>query len=260
MNLISYNDKKLPIEDLETIGLATGGQLLLNVDDLKALLSGRRTGLLQLNNLQAENIHIKTLDAKISLQPDENGKLDLVIHPVYRKAVTPDFLEDIEAQQLQKGEVENFLKTTIDNKGNKKELLVEYDADTREFIVSDTEKILVPDMVNGEFLTPAQKANYRKGKEVELPDQTVFKYSGKDTHGIRSNKLALIASVLIDGGLSYVLYKGLNALFNKKRDPKEAAKQSPAFQSALKDMQNRQKQQEFPPINLTYGQEEGNSR
>ncbi|WPU99113.1 DUF4099 domain-containing protein [Mucilaginibacter sp. cycad4] len=259
MNLISYNENKLPIDDLETIGLAAGGQLLLNVDDLKALLSGRRTGLLQLDNLQAENIRIQTLDAKLSLQPDATGKLDLVIHPVYRKAVTPDFLEENEAQLLQSGEVENFLKITIDNIGNKKELLVEYDSETREFIVSDTEKILAPDMVNGEFLTPAQKENYRKGKEVELPDSTTFNYSGKDIHGIRSNKLALVASILIDGGLSYVLYKGLNALFNKKRDPKEAAKQSPAFQSALKDMINRQQPEDQHFINF-YSQEEGNSR
>lgn len=247
MNLISYNEDKLPIEDLETIGLAAGGQLLLNVDDLKALLSGRRTGLLQLHDLHAENLHIKSLDAKISLMPGENGKLDLLIHPVYRKAVTPSFLEDNEAKLLQKGEVENFQKITIDDKGNKKELLVEYDADTREFIVSDTDKILVPDMVNGEFLTPAQKENYRKGKQVELPDHTVFNYSGGDIHGIRSNKLALIASVLIDGGLSYVLYKGLNALFNQKRDLKEAEKLSPGYHNAVKDMEN-QRRQSFPHI------------
>lgn len=258
MNLISYNENKLPIEDLETIGLAAGGQLLLNVDDLKALLSGRRTGLLQLHNLQAENVHIKTLDAKISLAPDENGKLDLLIHPVYRKAVTPSFLEDNEAALLQKGEVENFQKITIDDKGNKKELLVEYDADTREFIVSDTEKILAPDMVNGEFLTPAQKENYRKGKQVELPDHTVFNYSGKDTHGIRSNKIALIASILIDGGLSYVLYKGLNALFNKKRDSKEAEKLSPGYHNAVKDMQNQQRQA-IPQVERT-GRAEEQSR
>jgi hypothetical protein len=255
MNLISYNENKLPIKDLETIGLAAGGQLLLNVDDLKALLSGRRTSLLQLHDLEAENVHIKSLDAKISLKPDENGKLDLLIHPVYRKAVTPSFLEDNEAQLLQKGEVENYQKITIDDQGNKKELLVEYDPETREFIVSDTEKILAPDMVNGEFLTAAQKENYRKGKQVELPDRTVFNYSGMDTHGIRSNKMALIASVLIDGGLSYVLYKGLNALFNRKRDQKSAEKLSPGYYNAVKDMEN-QKRPSFPHIERSERREE----
>jgi hypothetical protein len=239
MNLINYNDKKLPMKDLETIGLASGGQLLLNIDDLKALLSGRRTSLLELHNLEAENIKIKSLNAKVSLVTAANGKVDLLIHPVYRKSATPDFLDDHEAQQLQKGEVANLLKITIDDKGNKTEKLVEFDADTSEFIVSDTEKILAPDMVNNEFLTPAQKEKYRRGQEVELADQTVFSYSAVDPQGIRANRLALIASVLIDGGLSYLLYKGLNALFNKTRDQKEAAFSSPGYQNALLDMEDQ---------------------
>lgn len=237
MNLISYNENELPIQDLETIGLAANGQLLLNVDDLKALLSGRRTGIMELHDLEAENIKIKSINAKVSLRPNGVGTLDLLIHPIYRKSETPDFLNDNEAQQLQKGEVASLLKITIDDKGNKKELLVEYDADTREYIVSDTEKILAPDMINNEFLTPAQKENYRKGKEVQIADGTNLAYSGVDHHGIRSNKLALVASVLIDGGLSYMVYKGLNMLFNQKREQKNAEKLSPGYYNAVKDME-----------------------
>ena len=67
---------------------------------------------------------------------------------------------------------------------------------------------MAPDMVNGEYLTAAQKENYRKGREVKLADlaNQSCNYSGTDVNGIRSNKLALIASILIDGGLSYMLY------------------------------------------------------
>ncbi|UOE52594.1 DUF4099 domain-containing protein [Mucilaginibacter sp. SMC90] len=228
----------LPLQDLETIGLATGGQLLLNVDDLKALLSGRRTGLMQLQNLEAENIRIKSIDAKISLKPDETGKLNLMIHPIYKKPATPSFLDDNEAHKLEKGEVGNYLKTTTDDKGNKKEILVEYDAETREFIVSDTEKILAPDMVNLQFLTAAQKENYRKGKEVTIADKTTFGYSATDPQGVKANKLALVASILIDGGLTYVVYKGLNMLFNQQRNEVDAAKLSPGYYNAVKDAEN----------------------
>lgn len=65
----------------------------------------------------------------------------------------------------------------------------------------------------------------------------VFK---EGTHGIRSNKLALVASVLIDGGLSYMVYKGLNALFNQKREQKTSDKLSPGYYQALKDIENQQ--------------------
>lgn len=239
MNLVSFHEDDLPIKDLETIGLAAGGQLLLNVDDLKALLSGRRTSLLELHDLETENIKIKSINAKISLKPNEKGKLDLLIHPIYRNGVTPDFLNETEAAQLRKGEVANLLKITLDNHGNKKEMLIEYDPETKEFIVSDTEKILAPDMVNNEFLTPAQKENYRKGKEVQIADGTKFNYSATDHHGIRSNKLALVASILMDGGLSYMVFKGLNAIFNQKREPKAAEKLSPGYYQALKDIENQ---------------------
>jgi len=239
MNLLNFREDDLPVKDLETIGLASGGQLLLNVDDLKALLSGRRTGLLELQDLEADNIKIKSINAKISLKPNETGKLDLLIHPIYRNAVRPEFVNEAEAAQLQKGEVGSLLKITLDNHGKRKEMLIEYDPETKEFIVSDTDKILAPDMVNNEFLTPAQKDNYRKGREVKIADGTKFSYSAVDRQGIRSNRLMLIASLMIDGGLSYMVYKGLNALFNRKRDEKAAAKLSPGYYQALKDIENK---------------------
>lgn len=239
MNLISFKEHELPISELETIGLASAGQLLLNMTDLRALLFGRRTELIHLKNLETESIKIGSIDAKISLKRNEQGKTDLLIHPIYRKPATPDFLDDNDARQLENGEVASLLKVTKDDKGNKKEVLVEYDAETREFIVSDTEKILVPDMVNSEYLTPAQKDNYRKGKAVELADRTVFNYSATDVNGIRSNRLALVASIMIDGGLSYMLYQGLNAAFGKKHDPKEAEYLSPGYYSAVEDLEDQ---------------------
>ena len=143
------------------------------------------------------------------------------------------------AQQLEKGGKANILKVTTDEDGNKKEIVVEFDPETREFIVSDTSKIMVPDMINNESLTPAQKENYRKGKEVALADQTRLQYSATDAQGIRSDKLALVASILIDGGLSYMVYKGLNALFNKERNEEKAAELSPGYYNAVRDMQEQ---------------------
>ena len=176
------------------------------------------------------------------MRKNELGKTELLIHPIYKKPATPDFLDNFEAKQLEKGELPSLLKITKDGKGNTKEVLVEYDKDTREFIVSDTGRIVAPDMINNEFLTAAQKENYRKGKEVKLPDGTRLNYSATDTHGIRSNRIALIASILIDGGLTYVVYRGLNAMFNQKRDDKEAANLSPGYYNAMKDMENRQQE------------------
>jgi hypothetical protein len=231
-----YKRQDLPLGDLQRIGLAAGDQIMLDEDDLKALLAGRRTDMLRLENLSADGVHIPALDAKLSVKPNDAGILELMVHPIYREPETPSFLTDTQAEMLEKGEVPNLPKTIFDGGGHQKEVLVEFDKDTNEFIITDTEKIQAPDMVNGRPLTAEQKERYRKGKEVETEDGTTLQYAATEKQGIRSDKLALIASILIDGGVSFVLYKGLNALFNKKQD-KAPGKN---FDRALQDMSTAQ--------------------
>lgn len=240
MNPIIFNEQELPMEDLETIGIASRGQLLLNEEDLTALLSGRRTNMQHLKNLEAENIRIAAIDAKISLARNPAGKVDVLIHPIYKKPVIPDFLDEAEGLELENGAVNMLWKKVKVTEGKEREYLVEFDEETREFIVSDTEKITAPDMVNSEYLTAAQKENYKKGKEVKIADGTTIQYSGKDVNGVRADRLMLIASILMDGGLSYMMFKGLNAIYGKERDEKEASTLSPGFYNAQQDMQDYQ--------------------
>jgi hypothetical protein len=232
----TYQQEEIPLLDLEKVGLAKNGRLNLQEEDIRALLSGGRTGMLRLENLVADGVHIEALDAKLSLKKTEQGKLDLLVHPIYRRPEVPAFLTDSEAEKLEKGEAVNIEHFKFDEEGKPQDLLIEFDKDTNEFIITDTSKILVPDMVNSEYLSLEQKERYKKGKTVELADGSIFQYSATDKHAIRSNKLALIASVLIDGGLSYVLFKGLNHLFNKKRDEKAAAQNSKGYNLAYENM------------------------
>jgi hypothetical protein len=231
-----FNEKDLPLAELERVGLARDGKLQISRGALQALLSGRRTEMIRLNDLSMDGFQIPELDAKLSLRPDAEGKPELLLHPIYKEADYPEFLTDVEAEELQKGQAVNIWKIIKDEEGQPKDILVEYDPETREFIITDTEKIVVPDFLNSEKLTPEQKEKYRKGKTVELNDGTVLQFSGSDSNGIRSNKLALIASILVDGGFSYMLYKGLHALFGEKQDEKERARMSPGYRQALEDM------------------------
>lgn len=218
-----YNEQLLPMADLERIGLARNGRLSLDEDDLSALLSGRRTDMLRLENLQAAGIHIPVLDAKLSLRPDADGTLELLVHPIYKEITPPYYLTAEEAEELEKGDAVNIDKAITDKEGKTKEILVEFDRETNEFIITDTEQILVPEEINGLPLTPEQKERYRKGKEVETADGTVVQYAATEKQGIRSDRLALLASVLIDGGVSYLLFKGLNTLFNKPQEREPGA-------------------------------------
>lgn len=231
-----FKEKDLPINDLEKIGLAAKSKLLIDVDDLQAILSGNRSDMISLRNLSADGLNIDQLDAKISIKPNANGKLDLMIHPIYKEPNYPSFLTSIEAQELQSGESINISKPTMDDWGNKKEVLVEFDRDTKEFIITDSDKVIVPDLVNNEQLTLEQKERYRKGKEVELKDGTVFQMNNVDRKGMVSNKTALIVSLLLDGGISYLLMSGLRALNGLRNDEAKSREFSKGYEQALKEM------------------------
>ena len=246
MNKQIYDEQDLPVEDFESIGLAKKGRLLLDEDDLAALLSGRRTDMLRLENLHFDGLHIEQLDTKLSIREKEGGGLELLLHPIYREADVPNYLTKEEAEKLERGEALNVEKFITDEEGNAKAVLVEFDKDTNEFIITDTEQILTPDAVNGMKLTAEQKEKYKKGKEVEMPDGTAFQYTAVKKEGLRSNKLHLVASLIMDGGISFALYKILHGIFGKKRDEKQAAQMSPEYREAFKDFQKWYQERQKP--------------
>lgn len=235
-----YAEQALPFEDLRKIGIAKKIELNLSQDDLTALLSGRRTGMLRLKNLVSNDLHIAELDAKLSVRPDAKGKLELLVHPIYKQRQQLPFLTDTQADMLEKGEIPNIEKMIFDDKGDPKDVLIEFDKETNEFIVTDEARILVPDQINGEFLSLEQKERYRKGKEVELSDGTTIQFAANLKKSARSNKLAFIASVLIDGGLSFALYNGLSQLFGEKQHRDDATIYSEGY---YKDLQNLERQE-----------------
>lgn len=248
-----FDQQDLPLEDLQKIHLASNRELLLDRDDLSALLAGRRTDMLRLENLELDGALIKELDAKLSLQLQPDGNLKLLLHPIHLEPEVPSFLNSTQAEMLEKGDIVNLQTMIFDDEGDPKEVLVEFDKDTNEFIVTDTEKIQAPDMVNGIPLTAEEKERYKKGKEVEVADGTTFQYSGTEKQGMRSDKLALIASILIDGGVSYLLYNGLNALVGNKNEENAKRGFGRNYHAAVQDMQKQEAR------NFTQSVEDGHS-
>jgi len=103
-----YTEEALPMADLQKIGLAENGGLKISKEDLTLLLSGRRTQMLRLENLVSDGLRIQQMDAKLSLKPNGDGNLDLMVHPIYKQAQKLPFLTDTEAEKLEKGTVPNI--------------------------------------------------------------------------------------------------------------------------------------------------------
>lgn len=239
-----YDLQQLPYEELQKVGLAKGEILTIDKDNLMTLLSGRRTEMLRLKNQFAPELKLPEFDAKLSIRPNNEGNaLELMVHPIYKEAPELPYLTQSEALNLEEGHVPNIEKMIFDDDGNPIDILIEFDEDTNEFIVTDEGRILAPDRINGEDLTPEQKEKYRKGKEVELQDGTKVQFSAKEKEGLRSNKMLLVVSIVMDGGLTFAVYHGLKALFGHKEHDKKATENSKGYYNDLEQYQKQDRRE-----------------
>lgn len=230
MNPVIFDKTDLPLEDLAAVGLYAGDEVLLSDSNLTALLSGRRTDLITLEDLQYGDLRIASLNAKLSLVTGPDGKPELLVHPTYLRSIPPTYLNDNEIEALETGEDTMLEKEVIDNNGQRKRVLVEFDRETKQFLETDEDKLEAPEEVNGYPLTAEQKAKFKRGQEVEVPDGTKLKHTAATREGIRANRVALVVSILMDGGISYLLIKGIHAL--GKENEQERRNLSEAYEAA----------------------------
>lgn len=225
---------ELPKQEMASLGLIDkAGNYILSPEDVEALLAGRRTNLMSLKDLDAGGYKIEHLDAKLSLDRKPDGQVGFKLHPIYKQPLIPPLLDDEEAQALISGQ-----RQTVDKRvpgPGKKEVVFEYDPDTREFVSYDPAQVIAPDKINGYKLKDWQKDDFQKGFNVRLPDGTELQHRATDPKGIRADRAALILSVLLDGGISYLLIRGLRHLLNS--DKKQADEQTPAFKKAYAEME-----------------------
>jgi hypothetical protein len=225
---------ELPAAEMENLGLIDrDGNYTIGQENVEALLAGRRTSLIRLTELDANGFRIEQLDAKLSLYRETDGEVGFKLHPIYKKPEIPSLLDADEAQSLISGKRLSVQK--IKPGPGKQEIVFEYDAETKEFISYDPGLVIAPDKINGYKLKEWQKDDFKKGLNVELPDGTEVQHRASDPKGVRADRAALIFSVLIDGGISYLLLRGINHLLNSKKE--QTDDQTPAFKKAYAEME-----------------------
>lgn len=142
------------------------------------------------------------------------------------------------------------IKDYSEQKKNDKTLLFEYDDETKSFVGVDSDALIVPETVNGQHLTPEQKREFKEGKAVTLPDDTMLQASPKDKNNLKSNRRFLIGSVLLDGGISFVMYHGLKSIFKNNKEVEQTQKDmySKGYIDALNKVKAdlQQKQSRYP--------------
>lgn len=186
MKIEIFEKEKLPLRDFENVGLAYNGQILLEKEDLQAILAGRRTNLIRLHNLSANGLFIKELDSKLSVIRGKAGHLELLFHPLYKKPVHSAYLTPEEVEYLQSGTASRVIKTVQNGSEGPANLLIEFDKENKEFVVTDIRKIVVPEVLDMEHLNQEQKALFRQGLEVQTRDGSRFIFSAIQETGVMS--------------------------------------------------------------------------
>ncbi|MET3114644.1 hypothetical protein AAKU52_002379 [Pedobacter sp. CG_S7] len=135
-----------------------------------------------------------------------------------------------------------------------KDAVIEYDPQTKQFMSYDPAKIKSPEKINGETLSAEKKRKLKEGEVVALGDGTEIQLSTSDKNGVRSNRAGLVLSILIDGGISYLLITGIKSLLDKGNQPPKATSKekdeaySKGYLKALVEVEKQldRKQAQFP--------------
>ncbi|SDM82942.1 DUF4099 domain-containing protein [Pedobacter antarcticus] len=124
--------------------------------------------------------------------------------------------------------------------------VIEYDPQTKQFMSYNPAKLKVPEAINNEKLDFEKKRKLREGEVITLADGTEVQYRTTDKNGLRSNRSALVLSLLLDGGLSYLLVTGISRLLGKQSAEEQSY--SKGYLTALKEVEKllERKQQKFP--------------
>lgn len=237
----SIKENEMPLKELEKLGLYKDGGLSISPENIDALLAGRRTDMLSMSGLNIDGFAIRRLDAKLSISRNADGHVQLNIHPIYRESQRHPVLTDEEEKALISGERHVVSKEQQIDSNRKKKIAIEYDDLTREFIAYEPDQVQAPIKVNGETLSEKQQEDFRNGNVVELEDGTKIQQSATDNKGIRSDRKRLILSVLLDGGISYLVFRGISNLKGRVTPQDEGF--SKGYNQAVTDMMLSEKQQ-----------------
>ncbi len=137
----------------------------------------------------------------------------------------------------------------VEKHKREKTVIYEFDRDTNSFVSMDADHLNIPEEVNGVTLSPLQKKRFKEGEEVSMGDGTRIQASPVPEATLRSNRNLFVASILLDGGLSYILYRGVEALVKAgERQKQEENIYSKGYMDALRKVQRdlEQKQARFP--------------
>ena len=170
---ISMED--IPFEKLEKVGINKDFVNHMESRELQDFLNGFRSAKLYTVNAQINDEQYR-IPAKIRLQKQEDGTVNVKVHPIQRLHIPDEYLghkftKEEKAALLGDKNLGKTLELT--NKGGQKDnYYLSVDPKTNELIPLKTKHIQVPEKIKGASLSAEQRQKLAAGKKVVLDGMT----------------------------------------------------------------------------------------
>ena len=167
--------EEIPFDKLEKVGVKRDFVNHMDTNELKDFLNGYRSQKLYTVNATVNDEQFR-IPAKLRLQKQENGSVDVKIHPIQRLQIPDEYMghkftKDEKAALLNDKNLGKTIELT-GRDGKKDSYFLAIDNKTNELIPLRTKNIQIPDKIKGASLSAEQKQKLAKGEKVYLDKMT----------------------------------------------------------------------------------------
>jgi len=166
---------EIPFDKLEKVGVKKDFIDHMDENELRDFLNGYRSQKLYTINATVNDEQLR-IPAKLRLQKQDNGEVDVKIHPIQRLYVPDEYMghkftKEEKAALLNDKNLGKAIELTGKD-GKKDSYYLAIDNKTNELIPLRTKNIKVPDKIKGASLSAEQKQKLAAGKKVYLDKMT----------------------------------------------------------------------------------------
>lgn len=167
--------EEIPFEKLEKVGIKKDFADRMESQELKDFLNGFRSAKLYTVNAKINEEQYR-IPAKIRLQQEENGNVNVKVHPIQRLHIPEEYMGHKFTKEEKSALLEDKnLGKTLELKGKdgkKDNYYLSIDPKTNELIPLRTKHIRVPEKIKGAALSEEQKQKLAAGKKIHMDGMT----------------------------------------------------------------------------------------
>ena len=167
--------EQIPFEKLEKVGIKKDFVDRMESKELKDFLNGFRSDKLYTVNAKINDQDYR-IPAKIRLKQENDGSVDVKIHPIQRLHIPDEYMghkfsKEDKAALLNDKNLGRTVELTGKD-GKKDNYFLGIDNKTNELIPLRTKHIQIPEKIKGASLSEEQKQKLAKGEKVTLDNMT----------------------------------------------------------------------------------------